>query len=201
MKPNRLSASFPTLIVLALVTSLPATSACTPGSAPDVHVISFAGETNYLEERGNPFNTNPPAPGSAALVQDPNHQPILAKYVELIQEIAGTPVDQISIRTLYPLIDHALNNDTATIFFGEGTWWYRESNGLAGLQRGGTAVGGPCFPPPVDPGTPDFPQDDIDACVLVNTDPIDDENCEAGPDTIIAGLSFRDLSRPKVPSA
>lgn len=56
---------------------------------------------------------------------------------------------------------------------GDGTWIYQESNLLAGLQRGGIGLTGSCLPP--DPAP----------CVIIDKDPINDETCGSGPDTII----------------
>lgn len=56
---------------------------------------------------------------------------------------------------------------------GDGTWFYEEDNTLDGLQRGGIGITGSCFPPEPLP------------CVLIDEDPITDENCDHGPDAII----------------
>jgi len=53
---------------------------------------------------------------------------------------------------------------------GEGTWIYQESNGVDGLQRGGTSI--PCLPAE-------------DPCLVTGVDPVNDENCGHGPDTIL----------------
>ena len=52
----------------------------------------------------------------------------------------------------------------------DGTWIYVESNGVDGLQRGGSS--GPCLP-------------SEDLCLTSGVDPINDENCGHGPDTIV----------------
>jgi hypothetical protein len=56
---------------------------------------------------------------------------------------------------------------------GQGTWLYEETNGLANLQRGGIGLTGSCFPA------------DGDLCLLIDEDPIEDENCTHGRDAII----------------
>ena len=52
----------------------------------------------------------------------------------------------------------------------DGTWIYQESNGVDGLQRGGTSI--PCLPAE-------------DPCLVTGVDPVNDENCGHGPDTIL----------------
>ena len=52
----------------------------------------------------------------------------------------------------------------------DGTWIYVESNGVDGLQRGGSS--GPCLP-------------SEELCLTSGVDSINDENCGHGPDTIV----------------
>ncbi len=67
-----------------------------------------------------------------------------------------------------------------------GVWLYEETNGLAGLQRGGTGALGTIFPPlPI-----------ISSCVLlcvIGTDPITDYSCGYGPDHLVTGGYVRVL--------
>ena len=90
-----------------------------------------------------------------------------------------------------------LNTDPAIpgsgFILGDGTWAYEESNGVPGLQRGG--CGGLMWTPAPPPGLPVSPQGPAaanrctpclpfeDPC-LFGVDPVNDENCGHGPDTL-----------------
>jgi len=64
-----------------------------------------------------------------------------------------------------------------------GTWLYYEENGLGGLQRGGIGLTGDCFP---GHGTiPPDPNGDLIPCLIIDEDPITDENCGTSPDHIV----------------
>jgi hypothetical protein len=66
-----------------------------------------------------------------------------------------------------------------------GTWIYQESNGIAGLQRGGVGYLGDYFPPACDLNWELYPQHGTYPCLITQWDYINDENCGNGPDTLI----------------
>jgi len=82
----------------------------------------------------------------------------------------------------------------AGLLTGDGTWIYEETNGLAGLQRGGVGLLGDWFPPGcdqdwrvvVEPGHVSIPN--APPCLIINEDPITDVTCNGeGPDHVIGG--------------
>lgn len=62
------------------------------------------------------------------------------------------------------------------LLLGQGTWAYRESNGLPGLQRGG---------PGMTICSPTAP-----LCVRPASDPVEDEACGAPADELAAGVDL-----------
>jgi hypothetical protein len=58
---------------------------------------------------------------------------------------------------------------------GQGSWTYEETNGLEGLQRGGVGLFGDDFPP------------GSSQPLIVGEDPINDETCGGGPDSLEGG--------------
>ena len=76
---------------------------------------------------------------------------------------------------------------------GVGTWYivlsggtpvlYYEENGIPGLQRGGIGLTGDCFP---GHGTiPPDPNGDLIPCLIIDEDPVTDENCGTSPDHLV----------------
>lgn len=71
---------------------------------------------------------------------------------------------------------------------GDGSWQYDETWAVNGLQRGGIGVFGDYFPPGCDPDS---------TCILIDEDPITDENCGHGPDVAI-GTGVRPNNLPDI---
>lgn len=156
-----------TLVGLALLALAPLANAthvdpCEVASAPVgsyLEIDTPDGKKYYQEERGNPFGTPIPMSGF----------------------FFGADADGDGVPELLE---------------GEGSWTYEESNGLVGLQRGGIGLLGDWFPPGCDQEwgplvnltTPSVHPENAPEgvpCLIIDEDPINDETCHAGPDTLI----------------
>ena len=164
------------LMMLAPLAAATHATGCTPTSArPElINEIDAAGNEYYEEERceGGQYGTDG---NDHCLRQDPGRD-------LLGDDGAG----------LLPGIPHpAIHNEG--FILSNGTWLYQESNPFGDtLQRGGTGLTGAWFPPGCDqtwtlsqfiesqtlPGG-------TGPCLLIDEDPINDETCTHGPDTII----------------